>query len=141
MIRQTTLVLFLLSGPALALDTSAGAVDIVPVATGLNEPWSIGFLPDGSFLVTERDGRLLRFLPSGEAPQVISGVPDVFAEGQGGLFDVVVPRDFDQSGEVILSYALPSEDGGGTAIALARLDGQSLSDVRVIWKMAGPVAG
>ena len=46
------------SGPALAMETSAGTVEVEAMATGLEEPWGIGFLPDGGWLITERGGRL-----------------------------------------------------------------------------------
>lgn len=140
MLRFLILAAALAASSAQALDTSAGRVSISAMATGLSEPWSIAFLPDGGFLVTERDGRLLRFGADGRGMQEIAGLPAVFAEGQGGLFDVVVLRDFAQSGEIALSYARPSDGGGGTALAIARLDGTTLSDLRVIWSMNGPTA-
>lgn len=116
------------------LSTSAGPVRIDPVLGGLTEPWSLGFLPDGGFLVTERGGRLSRVSPVGDVAEV-SGVPDVHVAGQGGLFDILVPRDFTVRGEVLLSFAKPQENGTGTAIATARLDGNALRDLRVIWEM------
>jgi glucose/arabinose dehydrogenase len=90
--------------PAMAqtLDSSAGPLRITPVVTGLTEPWGMAFLPDGGLLVTERDGRLLR-VQDGIA-QPITGIPQVWAEGQGGLLDVMVPRDFTTSREVWLTF-------------------------------------
>ncbi len=92
-----------LAGPslALALETSSGPVRMDAVVTGLDEPWAIAFLPDGRPLITERDGRLLLVTEGQASP--MSGLPDVYAEGQGGLLDVMVPRDFDQSREVWIS--------------------------------------
>ena len=74
-----------LAGPslALALETSAGPVRMDAVLTGLEEPWAIAFLPDGRPLITERDGRLLLVTDGQTSP--ISGLPEVYAEGQGGL--------------------------------------------------------
>ena len=72
--------------PASALKTSAGDVDVTRVAGDLDQPWAIGFLPGGAFLVTERDGVLLHFSADGHRRKV-SGVPRVRAEGQGGLLE------------------------------------------------------
>lgn len=132
---------FDLAAPARALTTSAGEVTIAPVARGLTEPWSIGFLPDGGVLVTERDGRLL-LLRDGQATPV-RGVPEVAANGQGGLLDVMVPRDFAQSREVFLSHARPQGRGAGTALAVGRLseDGSRLEDVRTIFEIARGTSG
>ncbi|MEO0692242.1 MAG: PQQ-dependent sugar dehydrogenase [Pseudomonadota bacterium] len=122
---------------ALALETSAGTARVDAMATGLEEPWGIGFLPDGGWLITERGGRLLHFDASG-ARQTVSGVPEVVDEGQGGLLDVMIPRDFAESREVFLSYSAPQRRGTGTALAVGRLsdDGTTLNDVRVIFEMA-----
>ncbi|MDA5095564.1 PQQ-dependent sugar dehydrogenase [Aliiroseovarius sp. KMU-50] len=116
--------------------TSAGTVIIEPVLRGLNAPWAVGFLPDGGFLVTERDGRLL-IAKSGDKIRAVSGVPKVVAKGQGGLLDVVVARDFAQSGEIFLSYSEPRTGGAATALAVARLDAKAarLTDLRVIFRM------
>lgn len=142
LILRTMLALVLLSGAALAetLDTSAGSARIERIADGLREPWSLAFLPDGGFLVTERGGRLLRFSADGSV-QPVTGLPEVHAEGQGGLFDILVPRDFEQRGEVLISFARPQPSGAGTAIAAARLAGDRLEQVRVIWEMPAGSSG
>jgi aldose sugar dehydrogenase len=127
--------LAVLAGTAAALDTSQGQATVTEMASGLDEPWSIAFLPDGGFLVTERDGRLLRFGPDGGAKQNLPGVPEVYAEGQGGLFDVLIPRDFGVTGEVLLSYARAAQSGGGTAFGSGRLGADGIEDFRVIWAM------
>ena len=96
--------------------TSLGDVQITAMATGFDEPWGLAFLPDGRFLVTERAGRLQLFPALGGQGQQLAGLPEVYAEGQGGLLDVMVPRDFDQSRAVWLSYAKPQGSGAGTAM-------------------------
>lgn len=115
------------------LQTSAGPMQISTVATGLDEPWAIGFLPDGQVLVTERDGRLL-LLRDGQVTDV-AGVPDVYASGQGGLLDVMVPRDFAQSREVWLSYASRLDGGAATAVGKGRLsaDGTALEGFQTLY--------
>ena len=127
------------AGGVAALETSAGDLRIEAMATGLKEPWSIGFLPDGRFVVTERDGRLTLFpAEGGVALGPISGLPQVAAIGQGGLLDVLIPRDFAQSREILLSYAVAQAGGGaGTALGVGRLsdDGTRLEDFRQIFQM------
>lgn len=135
-IRFIIALVFLMT-PASASEvaTSAGPVTITRIAGGLEEPWSLAFLPDGGFLVSERGGRLWRHDASGAA-RAIGGAPAVYAQGQGGLFDILVPQDFDRKGEILISFAQPQGgQGAGTAVAAARLDGDSLSAVRVIWRM------
>ncbi|MDO6732238.1 PQQ-dependent sugar dehydrogenase [Marinovum sp. 2_MG-2023] len=124
---------------AMALETSAGDVVITPVVQGLDAPWSLGFLPGGGLLITERAGRLLHVSQSGAVTDV-AGLPEVAAVGQGGLLDLLVPRDFASKGEVFLSYAQPDGDGAGTAIMRATLspDRAKLTDVRRIFTMTAP---
>lgn len=107
-----------------SVDTSGGALAITPVLQGLEEPWALAFLPDGTILVTERDGRLLRARDGVAKP--VSGVPEVYAEGQGGLLDVMVPADFATSREVWLSFAAPVGDGAATAAGKGRLSEDGL---------------
>lgn len=119
--------------------TSAGTVEVTRIVGGLQVPWAIGFLPDGSPLITERAGRL-SLITGGEA-RPIAGVPEVWARGQGGLLDVVVARDFAETSEILLTYAEPREGGtAGTALAAARLDVEAgaLADLRVIFRQAAP---
>lgn len=121
-------------GQAAEIETSAGGIVVDTMADGLDQPWSIGFLPGGDVLITERDGRLLRLDGAGRVSR-IGGVPNVHASGQGGLFDVLVPRDFATRRELILSYAKAQRGGAGTAVAVARLrrDGRRLESVREVF--------
>lgn len=121
--RQTlTLLGAALAVPALSLRARAATgVRIDPVATGLDEPWGLAFLPDGRFLVTERPGRLTVFPGDGERGQRVSGVPEVAEVGQGGLLDVMVPRDFATSRRIWLSYAEAAGGGASTAMGYGRL--------------------
>lgn len=107
---------------------------IEQMVSGLETPWAIDVLPDGSFLVTERDGTLYR-VANGVAGQ-IKGTPRVRATGQGGLLDVMTPRDFERSRAVYLTYAKSQSGGVGTALAVGRLsvDGTRLTDVRTIFE-------
>ncbi|MEZ5912082.1 MAG: PQQ-dependent sugar dehydrogenase [Paracoccaceae bacterium] len=80
----------------------------------------LAFLPDGGFLVTERDsGRLLLFAGPDAEPVALSGLPKVAAVGQGGLLDVMVPRDFAESREIYLSHSVDGFRNLATALASA----------------------
>lgn len=121
---------------ALALETATGPVRFETVATGLNGPWSIGFLPGGAVLVTEKGGRLWHIGPEGA--QQVGGVPEVAVTGQGGLLDILIPRDFAQTRQVYLSHARRMDGGAGTALAVGRLseDARALQDTRVIFEIS-----
>src|SRR5688572_23568986 len=125
--------------PAPAADTTAG---VRVLASGLEHPWSVALLPDGSFLVTERPGRLRRVAADGTVSAPLAGVPKVFAEGQGGLLDVVLAPDFATSKRIYLSYAEPGDGGtAGTAAATATLGDSALTDLRVIYRQEPKLEG
>lgn len=122
-----------------SFETDVVALRADIVAGGLENPWGLDFLPNGEAIVTERPGRI-RILTQSGLSQPVEGVPEVWARGQGGLFDVAVARDFARSGTIFFSYAEPGRGGAGTAVARARLvrNGADarLEDVRVIYSMA-----
>ncbi|KIC11375.1 hypothetical protein RA19_08555 [Leisingera sp. ANG-M1] len=124
------------SAQAENLKSSQGSLSVTQVASGFDVPWAFDFLPDGSLLVTERDGQL--FHVSEGRRQRVSGTPAVAAGGQGGLLDVMVPRDFSQSREVFLTFAKRQGRGAGTALAIGRLssDHSRLTGVRVLFEAA-----
>ena len=107
---------------------------VIPVATGLEHPWALAFLPDGDLLVTERRGRLLRIGADGRR-HPIEGLPRVAAVGQGGLLDLVLDPDFARNRLLYLSYS--EQFGGGlrTAVARAELAGDRLVALRRIFAM------
>ncbi len=107
---------------------------LVKVTDGLEHPWGLAFLPDGRMLVTERPGRL-RIVDGGKlVAEPVSGVPEVWADGQGGLLDVALHPDFAENGLVYLSYASPDDDDeAATAVARGRLVGDRLGDAEEIY--------
>lgn len=111
-------------------------IQVEVLATGLDHPWGVEPLPDGSLLVTERAGAL-RLISGGEVSAPISGLPEIAVAGQGGLLDVAIANDFATSRTIFVSYSARSDDGLGTAIARARLseDGTALSDVQELFRM------
>ncbi len=125
------------AGAADPVATAAGPLQITPVAEWLVEPWAIAFLPGGAFLVTERDGQLKHFAAPQAEARVISGLPQIEVDGQGGLLDVLIPQDFATSREVWLTYAKPQDGGSGTAIGKGRLsaDGTALEGFAELFEM------
>lgn len=122
--------------------TERERVRIVTVARGLEHPWGLAFLPDGRMLVTERPGRLRIVARDGSLSTALTGVPAVFAQGQGGLLDVALDRNFAANRTLYLSYAEPDERGNaGTAVARARLGAAGLEDLRVIFRQSPKVRG
>ncbi|HUE95713.1 MAG TPA: PQQ-dependent sugar dehydrogenase [Longimicrobiaceae bacterium] len=111
--------------------SEAGPVRVVDVAAGLEQPWSMAWLPNGDMLVTEKAGRLRLVRDGVLDPTPIAGVPEVRFRGQGGLLDVVLHPNFAANRLVYLSYAKPNADGsqGTTAVARGRLDGHALTGV------------
>ncbi len=131
--------------PAVAqtLPSSAGNLNVETVARGLERPWGLAFLPDGNMLVTERAGRLRMATRDGKLSPPVSGVPAVRANGQGGLHDVVLDREFAGNRTIYFCYAEPASGGGRTAMARARFtDGEApkLDDVKVIFRQEGPLS-
>lgn len=115
--------------------TQHGAVQVVTVARGLEHPWGLAFLPDGRMLVTERPGRLRLVDSGGRLSAPLAGVPKVFARGQGGLLDVALALDFERTRMIYLSYSEPGGLGeAGTTVVRARLGGEGLEDVQVIFR-------
>ena len=128
--------------PAQTPATQTGEMRIETVASGLDHPWAVALLPEGGFLVTERPGHLRKITASGELLAPITGVPAVFAEGQGGLLDVVLDPDFAGNKRIWLSYAEPGDGGtAGTAVAHAVLGADALSDLQVIYRQTPKVKG
>jgi len=93
---------------------------VVPVATGLQNPWGIAFLPGGDILVTEKAGTL-RIIREGELlPDAVPGVPEVLAQGQGGLLDVQPHPDFAMNRLIYITYSKPYTDLEGARTVLIR---------------------
>src|SRR5690606_37334534 len=115
---------------------------LVTVADGLQNPWSIAFLPDGDVLVTERGHNeggpaQLRVIRNGAlVAEPVSGLPAIRVGNQGGLLDVVPHPDFATNRLLYISYSKPSADGatGTTAIIRGRFEGTALTDVEEIFE-------
>ena len=134
-LARRPLIAAMLAMPALAtsaLATSAlaqaeversegGAFALRVLASGLENPWGGGFLPDGRLLLSERPGRARLMSPDGTLSPPLSGLPEVVAQGQGGLLDIQPAPDFARSGEVFFASATLVEGGVLTRLTRARL--------------------
>lgn len=103
------------------------------IATGLEFPWGIAFLPDNSALITERPGRL-RLLKDGKLSAPINGVPVVFYDGQGGLLDVAVHPDFAQNNLIYLSFSKGDDKDNATTLIRAKLGKDKLENIETIFE-------
>jgi glucose/arabinose dehydrogenase len=135
------------STDAQVFHSSAGDLTVETVARGLENPWSLAFLPDGRVLVTERPGRMRIVDKDGKLSPPLAGVPKVFASGQGGLHDVVLDRRYPESHTIYFCFAEPVSGGARTALARARLVDEAtpnssprLEDVKVIFHQEGPLS-
>ena len=109
---------------------------LVTLLNGLENPWSLAFLPDGQMLVTERAGRLRLVSQDFKLnPKPLDGLPEVVAQGQGGLFDVVLHPKYAQNGWIYWAYNAPGQGGWGTAMARGKLQGHRMTDVQVLFSM------
>ncbi|MEM6276901.1 MAG: PQQ-dependent sugar dehydrogenase [Pseudomonadota bacterium] len=119
--------------------TSAGAMTMTPVVTGLDAPWGFGFLPNGQVVLTEKRGDVVLLTP-GQSAEVVGRI-DVVDQGQGGLLDVLVPRDFAQSKELYFTFAKRQGRGSNTAVARGVLDASGLTNIETIWEAAPGASG
>ncbi|QKP78863.1 PQQ-dependent sugar dehydrogenase [Methyloligella sp. GL2] len=124
------------------IESEAGPIAVETIASGLDEPWGLAFLPDGSMLVTEKTGQLRRIAKDGTVSDPIAGVPEVWTQGQGGLLGVALDPDFKDNKLVYLAFSEPGEGGkAGTAVARGKLDGDTLSGVEVIFRQRPKIDG
>ena len=115
------------------------AFDVVPLGDGLENPWSLAFLPDGKMLVTERPGRLRVVSAAGQLSEPVTGLPDLVAGGQGGLLDVLLHPAYAKNQTIYWCYSQPKPGANNTAVARGRfVDGSAprVEDVRIIYEQS-----
>jgi len=118
----------LASAQAMALTTQV-------VAEDLDHPWALAFIDDGKMLITERDGRLRIIGADGAVGQPLTGLPEIVAQRQGGLLDLIADSNFAQNRTIYFCYTRPDPERSGfnsTALAAAELsaDHRSIEGVR-----------
>jgi glucose/arabinose dehydrogenase len=104
------------------------------LAEGLEHPWGMSWLPDGTLLITERPGRLRRFSDGKLQTAPVAGLPEIFAFRQGGLLDVSPHPDFAANNLVYLSYSTGNADANATVAVRAKYENGALSDVQQIFR-------
>ncbi len=113
------------------------------LASGLDHPWGMAFLPTGEILVTERAGRLRVYGKDGKLSPAVTGLPAIYAQGQGGLLGVAIDPDYAKNGLVYWSYAEETDGVNGTAVARGKLAlgaAPKVDDVQVIWRQTPKMA-
>lgn len=114
--------------------TSGTPVKVSVLTAGLEHPWAVEPLPNGSLLITERPGRMRVVTAEGRVNEPITGVPAVAAREQGGLLDVALSPTFASDRTIYWSYSEPRQGGNATSVARGVLspDHRRLDDVTVI---------
>ncbi len=123
--------------------TELAKIKLTRVAAGLDHPWAMALLPNGTALVTERRGRIRRVSSTGLVSAAIKGVPAVAHIGQGGLLDLVLSPNFATDRLVFMTFSEQRSNGNGTAAGQAKLsaDFRTLSGFKVIWRQYPTYAG
>jgi len=119
--------------------SEAATFRVVRLIEDLEHPWAVAWLPDGRMLITERPGRLL--LIRGDKIQEVSGLPAIARKNQGGLMDVALHPEYEQTGWVYLTYSASNDDGYGTVLVRAQLDGTALTNVEELYRQHPFVSG
>ena len=108
-------------------------VRVDTIATELSSPWGMAFLPDNRVLITEKAGAI-RVVQNGKLQtEKVQGVPEVYANGQGGLLDIQIHPDYAQNGWIYMTYAKPGNGGGSTTLARTKLQGNTLSEFKELF--------
>lgn len=123
-------------------DSEHYTLRITPIASGLEYPWGMDFLPNGDILVTEREGRL-RIIKQGKLQkQPIKGLPEnIIVAGQGGVLDVAIHPYFNENKLIYISYAGRGVGGAGTEILRAQLNANKLENVEIIFRVEPKTVG
>jgi len=114
------------------------AFDVVTVVEGLQNAWSVAFLPGDKMLITERPGRLRVLGTDGKLSAPVTGLPPLLARGQGGLLDVVLDPAFAKNNLIYWSFSEPRENNeNNTAVARGKFVDDAaaprVDDVQVIY--------
>jgi len=113
----------------------------ITVVGGLEHPWAMTWLPNGSIIVTERPGRVRLIRGDAMEPEPLSGVPEVFDSGQGGLLDVSLHPRFEENRLVYFTYAKGSRLANRTCLARALLEGMALKGWQVLFEVSQAKVG
>lgn len=129
------------SANTIAIDTEKRTIRVQELVGGLDHPWSMAFIDANDWLVSERSGELRRVVDGELLPEPISGLPQIAAVGQGGLLDIALHPKFAQNKLVYLSYVAAEGRLYGTEVLYGKLVGNTLQDVKVIFKALPKMRG
>ena len=118
------------------IDSEYESFDLVRVVDDISHGWAVAFLPDDRVLVSEREGTL--YLVEDGEKTALEGLPEIHAQGQGGLLDVVVHPDYEANGWIYFTYSRGDSSETVPALARARLDGDSLADIEPLFESNTP---
>ena len=120
------------------VQTEKVRIKVETLAEGLDRPWSVEPLPDGTLLITERTGHLSVYR-DGKLTRV-KGLPKLYVDVQGGLLDAAPSPDFEQDRTVFFTATQPYDSGIGTIVFRARLarNGGWLTQTKVIFRSSRP---
>lgn len=104
------------------------------IMEGFENPWAIDFLPDKKILLTERSGKL-HIIENGKSSNLVSGLPEIVAKGQGGLLDIALDPNYLKNHIIYLSYTGKGKGGIGTEVIKGKLVDKQLIDTKIIFKL------
>ncbi len=122
--RSTAACLLLASYSLSAADSQS--VQVNELATGLNHPWGMTFLPDNRLVITERSGSIRLYEPEKGLSEDLQGVPEAATNNQGGVLDIIADPDFAANQTLYFCYSKPGDGGSSSAVRKAKLEGQKL---------------
>ncbi len=129
--------LLLLSSLAFNAMASNQSYEINNIASGLDHPWALEFLPNGDILVTERAGKISVVRKGKQELGTVKGIPEVYFAGQGGLMDIMLDRDFNTNRRLYLSLAYGDRDANAVrlmSVTLVKADnGYTLANHKVLF--------
>lgn len=107
------------------------------VIDGLSKPWAVAWLPDhpDTILLTEKTGELRMAVNYELQTQIVSGLPEMFVSGQGGLLDLSLHPQFSENRLVYLTYATGNEDANRTTVGRGELHGFELRNFEEIFRV------
>lgn len=115
-------------------DEQATQVEVEVIAKGFDSPWAMAWLPNGDMLVTDRPGKIWKVAKGSNAKTELKGVPEVYANGQGGMLDMILHPNYASNGWIYISYSGKGEGGGNTVIMRAKLSGDELVSQEILFK-------
>ncbi|MCT8340903.1 PQQ-dependent sugar dehydrogenase [Flavobacteriaceae bacterium TK19130] len=108
--------------------------DTQRIVDNLDNPWGMTWLPDGSMLITEKDGRLIHFKDGTKSE--IQNVPEVYNRGQGGLLDITLHPNYKNNGWIYITFSSTEGEGNGgnTKLIRAKLENGALTNIEDLYK-------